>query len=76
MWDLTDVSGPDHNLSIFLMENNMSNMIFSIVCTTMERGQCCTIILLHMTRLNKTESAIFVSLMCFSLLEGRHSKLF
>ena len=27
-------------------------------------GQCCTITLLHINRLNKTESAIFVSLMC------------
>ena len=28
------------------------------------RGQCCTITLLHMNRLNNTESAIFLSLMC------------
>ena len=35
------------------------------------RGLCCTIILLHMNRLNKSESAIFVSLMC-SVLPKSH----
>ena len=35
----------------------------------------CTITLLHMNRLSKTESAIFVSLMCSLLLEDLHSEL-
>ena len=39
------------------------------------RGQCCTITLLHMNRLNKTESAIFVSLMCSLLPKDLHSEL-
>ena len=38
-------------------------------------GQCCTITLLHMNRLNKTESAIFVSLMCSLLPEDLYSEL-
>ena len=38
-------------------------------------GQCSTITLLHMNRLNKTESAIFVSLVCFLLPEDLHSEL-
>ena len=38
-------------------------------------GQCCTITLLHMKRLNKTESAVFVSLMCCLLPEDLHSEL-
>ena len=39
------------------------------------RGQCCTItlLLLHMNRLNKTESVIFVSLMCSLLPTDLHS---
>ena len=37
--------------------------------------QCCTITLLHMNRLNKTESAVFVSLMCCLLPEDLHSEL-
>ena len=37
------------------------------------RGRCCTIKLLHMNRLNKTEPAIFVSLMCSLLPEDLHS---
>ena len=38
--------------------------------------QCCTITLLHMNRLNKIESAIFVSLMCSLFLEENlHSEL-
>ena len=32
-------------------------------------GQCCTITLLHMNRLIKTESAIFIPLMCSLLPE-------
>ena len=39
------------------------------------RGQCCTITLLHMNRLNKTESAIFVSLMYSLLQEDLHLEL-
>ena len=39
------------------------------------REQCCTITLLHMNRLNKTESAIFGSLMCSLLPEDLHSEL-
>ena len=39
------------------------------------RGQCCTISLLNLNRLNKTESAIFVSLMDSLLPEDLHSKL-
>ena len=39
------------------------------------REQCCTITLLHMNRLNKTESAIFVSLMCSLLPKNLHSEL-
>ena len=39
------------------------------------RGQRCTITLLHINRLNKTESAIFVSLVCYLLLEDLHSEL-
>ena len=38
-------------------------------------GQCCTIILLHISRLNKNESAIFVSLMCSLLPKDLHSEL-
>ena len=39
------------------------------------RGQCCTITLLHINRLYRTESAIFVSLMCsFLLPEDYHSE--
>ena len=38
-------------------------------------GQCCTVTLLHMYSLNKTESAIFVSLMCYLLPENLHSEL-
>ena len=38
------------------------------------RGQCCIFTLLHTSRLNKTESAIFVTLMC-SLLPEDHSDL-
>ena len=38
-------------------------------------GQSCTISLLHMNRLNETESAIFVSLMCSVLPENLHSEL-
>ena len=37
-------------------------------------GQFCTIILLQMNRLSKTESAIFIPLMCFLLPEDLHSK--
>ena len=40
------------------------------------RGQCCTITLLHMNRLNKTESAIFVFLMYFLLPKDLYSELF
>ena len=36
-------------------------------------GQCCTITLLHMSRINKTKSAIFVSLRCALLREDLHS---
>ena len=39
------------------------------------REQCCTIILLHMNRLNKTESAIFVSLICSLLTKDLHSEI-
>ena len=39
------------------------------------RRQSCTITLLHMNRLNKTESAIFVSLMYSLLPEDLHSEL-
>ena len=39
------------------------------------RGQCCTFKLLHINRLNKTESAIFVYLMCSLLQEYLHSEL-
>ena len=39
------------------------------------RGQSCTITLLRMNRLNKTESAIFFSLMCYLLPEDLHSEL-
>ena len=38
-------------------------------------GQCCTITLLHMNRLNKIESAIFDSLMCFLLPRDLQSEL-
>ena len=38
-------------------------------------GQCCAIILLHMNRLNKNESAIFVSLMRSLLPKDLHSEL-
>ena len=38
-------------------------------------GQCCNITLLHMNRSNKTESAIFVSLVCSLLSEDFHSEL-
>ena len=38
--------------------------------------QCCTITLLYMNRLNKTESAIFVSLMCSLLPDDIHSECF
>ena len=37
--------------------------------------QCCTITLLQMNRLNKTVSAIFVSLVCSLLPEELHSEL-
>ena len=37
-------------------------------------GQCCTITLLHMNRLNKTRSAIFISLMCSLLPVDLHSE--
>ena len=37
-------------------------------------GQCCTITLLHMNRLNKTESAIIVPLMRSLLPEDLHSE--
>ena len=37
-------------------------------------GQCCTITLLHMSRFNKTESAIFIPLMCSLLPEDIHSE--
>ena len=40
------------------------------------RGQCCTNTLLHMNRLNKTESAIFVSLMCSLFPEDLIQNLF
>ena len=39
------------------------------------RGQCCKITFLYMNRLNKTEYAIFVSLMCSLLPEDLHSEL-
>ena len=39
------------------------------------RGQCCNITLLQMKRLNKVESAIFVSLMCSLLPKDLHSEL-
>ena len=39
-------------------------------------GQCCTITLLHMNRLNKTKSAIFVFLMCSLLPDDLHSDFF
>ena len=39
------------------------------------RGQCCTITLLHMSSLNKTESTIFVSLMHSLLPIDLHSEL-
>ena len=39
------------------------------------RGKCCTIKFLHMNRLNKIESAIFVSLMCSLLPEDLNSEL-
>ena len=39
------------------------------------REQCCTLTLLHMNRLNKTESAIFVSLICSLLPEDLYSEL-
>ena len=35
-------------------------------------GQFCAITLLHMNRLNKTESVIFVSLICSLVLEDLH----
>ena len=38
------------------------------------RGQRCIITLLHMNRLNKRESAIFVSLMCSLLIEDLYSE--
>ena len=38
------------------------------------RGQCCTITLLHVNRLNKTDSAIFVSMMCCLFPEEFHSE--
>ena len=38
------------------------------------RGQCCIITLLHMNRLNKTRSAIFISLMSSLLPEDLHSE--
>ena len=38
-------------------------------------GSVAPIILLHMNRLNKTESAIFVPLMCSLLLDDLHSEL-
>ena len=37
--------------------------------------QCCNIALLHMNRLNKTESGIFVSLVCSLRTEDLHSEL-
>ena len=37
--------------------------------------QCCTITLLHINSLNKTESAIFISLICSLVPEDLHSKL-
>ena len=40
-----------------------------------ERGQCCTITLLHLNRLVKTESAIFVSFMCSLLPDDLYSEL-
>ena len=41
------------------------------------REQCCTIILLHMSRLNTTESAIFVFFFgVFLASRGHHSELF
>ena len=39
------------------------------------RGQCYTITLVHMNRVNKTESAIFVSLMCSLFPKDLHSEL-
>ena len=39
------------------------------------REQCCTIILLHMNRVNKAESGSFFSLMCFLLAEDLYSEL-
>ena len=39
------------------------------------RGQHCINTLLHINRLYKTESAIFVSLMCSLLPEDLHSEL-
>ena len=39
------------------------------------RRQCCISTLLHMHKLNKTESAIFVSLMCSLLPKDLHSEL-
>ena len=39
------------------------------------RRQCCIITLLLMNRLNKTESAIFASLICFLLPGDLHSEL-
>ena len=40
------------------------------------RGQCCSITLLHMNRINKTESANFASLVCSLLPEDLHSEYF
>ena len=40
------------------------------------RGQGCITTLLHMNRLNKTESVMFVSLMCSLHLEDLHQNLF
>ena len=39
------------------------------------RGQCCTITLLYINRLNETEFAIFVSLMCSLPPKDLHSEL-
>ena len=60
---------------MYFIRNNYSSILFQQTKKPTGRGQCCTITFLHMNRLNKTESAILVALMCSLLPENLHSEL-